>query len=234
MDQTNRLLIVSVALVWIFLALLIVLLAWGAPDESIKRLSDLAGYLEKHNDSPAKLIITFGGLILALLGAIVVVYELSPPDPGNVRVDKVGSGDVRISAEEVVQRLEDDLRSIPKVLGVQATVLPRGKQAEVKLDLYVSSDADLAVTSDDAARRVNELVGGRMGVALESAPRVQVHYRELLVARGGTPAATPGPFAAMPPAASTYSERPVVTTPSNIEPSHETTEAATEDHPAGA
>ena len=56
MDQTNRVLIVSVALLWIFIVFLIILLAWGAPDESIDRLGDLAGYLDDHNGTAAKLI----------------------------------------------------------------------------------------------------------------------------------------------------------------------------------
>ena len=51
MDQTNRVLIVGAALLWIFALLVIILLAWGSPDESIEQLADLAGYLEDHNDT---------------------------------------------------------------------------------------------------------------------------------------------------------------------------------------
>jgi hypothetical protein len=237
MDQTNRLLIVSAALVWIFLILLAVLLAWGAPDGSINKLSDFAGYLGRHNDNAAKLIITFGGLILALLGGMVVVYEVAPPDSGNVRVGNVGGGDVRISTEDVVQRIEEELRSIPKVLGIQAIVTPRGKKAEVKLDLYVSGDADLAVTSEEACLRARDLVGGRMGIVLDCDPRAQVHYRELLVARPAPATLASSPFSS--PAASTPTpawtpERPVASGPSTVEPAHEASEAAQEDHPTGA
>ncbi len=237
MDQTNRLLIVSAALTWIFLILLVVLLAWGAPDGSINKLSDFAGYLGHHNDAAARLIITFGGLILALLGAIVVVYEVAPPDSGNVRVGNVGGGDVRISTEDVVQRLEEELRSVPKLPGIQATVLPRGKKAEVNLDLYVSGDADLAVISEEACRRARELVGGRMGVTLDCDPRAQVHYRELLVARPAPATLASSPFSSPPvstPTPAWTPERSSAAGPSTVEPAHEASEAAQEDHPTGA
>lgn len=236
MDQTNRLIIISAALVWIFLILLVVLLAWTAPNGSIDQLSDLAGYLDRHNHNAAKLIITFGGLILALLGAIVVVYELSPPEAGNIRVARGGGGNVRISTDEVVQRLEEELRTLPKLLGVQATVLPRGQKAEVKLDLYVSADADLAVTSDEACRRARELVGGRMGITLDCEPRAQIHYRELQFARPAPATLASSPFSNPTPAPSTAwtPERPSAVNPTHNEPGYEAAEPAKEDHPTSA
>jgi hypothetical protein len=238
MDQTNRLLIVSAALIWIFLVLLVVLLAWGAPDGSINKLSDFTGYLDKHNDTPARLIITFAGLILALLGSILVVYEIAPQDGGNVRVDKVGGGDVRIGTDEVSQRLEEELRSLPKLLGVQAIVVPRGNKAEVRLDLYVSSDSDLAVISEEACRRARELVGGKMGIALDCDPRAQVHYRELLVARPAPATLASSPFSsqpASPPTPAWTPERPAAAAgPTTVEPAHEATETAQQDHPTSA
>jgi hypothetical protein len=239
MDQTNRVVIVGVALLWIFLIFLVILLAWGAPDESINRLGDLAGYLEDHNEASTKLIITFGGIILALLFAIIVIYEIAPPDSGNVRVDKVGGGDVRISTDEVIQRLEEELRAMPGLLGVQATVMPRGKKAEVNLDLYVSTSADLTATSDEACRRARDLVEGRMGIALDMPPRAQIHYRELQVAQaaqGASQSAAPGIASSSSYApSSTSSWTPAATPPSNPAPTtHEASETDREDRPTGA
>lgn len=237
MDQTNRVFIVSVALLWIFIVFLIILLAWGAPDESIDRLGDLAGYLDDHNSTATKLIVTFGGLILALLGAIVLIYEVAPPETGSVKVEKVGGGDVRIGTDEIVQRLEEELRSIPQLSGVQAVVQARGRKAEINLDLYVTAEADLATTSEEACRRARELVEERMGVALDCQPRAQVHYRELRVApASGVSAPTiserPAPKASSTP----WSQEPLTAaaSPSAAESAHEASETSPEDPAAGA
>jgi hypothetical protein len=237
MDQTNRVFIVSAALLWIFIVFLIILLAWGAPDESIDRLGDLAGYLEDHNSTAAKLIVTFGGLILALLGAVVIIFEVAPPDTGSVKVEKVGAGDVRIGTDEIVQRLEEDLRSIPQLTGVQANVLARGRKAELNLDLYVAAEADLATTSEEACRRARELVEERMGVALDCQPRAQIHYRELRVARAPQAPAPMTSERPAPQASSTpWSQEPLTAaaSPSAAESAHEASETSPEDPAAGA
>lgn len=199
MDVTNRTIIVGGALIGIFLVFLVMLLAWYVPDESINRLGDLSGYLDDHNNTGSKLIITLGGMILVLLAGLVIVFELAPPESGSVRAAKAGSGTVRIGTDEVVQQLEGELRGMPQLSGIEAAVAARGRKAEVKLDLYVGADADIASTTEEAVRRTRELVEGRMGVELDCAPQVQIHYRELRVARPPSPAVSsapaPGPAA---------------------------------------
>lgn len=218
MDQTNRALIVSAALLWIFVALLVIMLAWGKPDESINRLGDLAGYLDHHNTAATQLVITFGGLIFALFGVVIIIFELAPPQTGTVRVAKVGAGEARIGTDEIMLRLEEELRSIPQLAGVQAKVIGRGHKAEVNLDLYVSAEADLAATSQEACRRAREIVEERMGVELDCQPHAEVHYRELVVGQQAAPFTT----AKAPPSGSPFA----------AEPSHEATEATQEDRPA--
>ncbi len=193
MDQTNRVLIVGAALLWVFVLLVIILLAWGSPDESIEQLADLAGYLEDHNDTEAKLIITFGGLILALLGAIIVIVEVSPPETGSLQVERIGSGEAHIGTDEVAQRLEEEIQALPHVHQVQASVLARGAKAEVKLEMHVTAEADLAVTTEEACRLTRQLVEERMGVALTRPPQAQLHYRELQVARPQEPSSSTAP-----------------------------------------
>ena len=235
MDLTNRVMAVGVALLWMFLFLVVILLAWGAPDDSIKRLADLAGYLGDHNNTPAKLIVTFGGLIFVLLGAIVVIFEVMPPQSGSVKVAKVGSGEASIGTDEIVARLEEELRSVAQVQQVSASVSGRGAKADVNLELHVSPEADLTYTSEEACRRARKLIEGRMGVELAAPPRAQLHYRELHVTRPQhasssimSPPPAPSSSPTMPPVASTETD------PSSTSPTHEATEAAHEDRPASA
>ena len=232
MDVTNRTVIITASLVWIFLIALVVLLTWTAPDESIDRISRLGRFLDEHNTTGTQLVVTFGGLILVLLGAMLVILELAPSESGTVKLAKVGSGNVRLGTDEITQQIEQELRSLPQLGDAQVAVLARGHKAEVRLDLYVSSDADLAAISDAACRRARDLVEGRMGVELAGPPQAQVHYRELRMKPAGQPAvAAPparNPYTPPAPAAADISAPPV------SESSHGATESATEDRPAGA
>jgi hypothetical protein len=237
MDLTNRTLIIGGALIWIFLVLVVILLTWGAPDESIDRLGDLAGYLEDHNNGATKAIITLGGLILITLAALVIVIEIAPPETGSVRVQRVGAGEATIGTDEIVQRLEEELRRSPQLRGVQAAVIARGRKAEVQLDLYVAADADLTATSEEACRIARELVEQRMGVELDCSPKARIHYRELQVGRtAAAPATSAQPAASQPtfttPGAPTFRSPGQPSTSEST--THEAAERTQQDRPAGS
>jgi hypothetical protein len=238
MDLTNRVLIAGVAFLWILVIFIIIFLAWGFPDQSIERLGDLAGYLEDHNTTGAKLIITFGGLILALLAVLVIIFEMAPPETGSLKVAKVGTGEARIGTDEISHRLEEELRALPQVNQVQVSVLARGQKAEVNLNLHVAAEADLAATTEEACRRARQLIEERMGVALTRPPQAQLHYRELRVARpqeASPPAPSEWPLTAPPPAPPSPQESPPTANPPvTTESSDETSETSQEDRPAGA
>ena len=239
MGLTNRVIIIGAALIWIFVILVVILLAWGAPDNSIDQLSDLANYLADHNDRATKMIITFGGLILLLLGVLVIIIEVAPPESGSLPVADVGAGQGSISTEEVVGRVEDGVRALAQVSDVQATVLGRGKKADVTLKLHVRPEADLAATTDEACRVTRELIEGSMGLKLARPPQAELHYRVLNVSRTTQSQATiqtPAP----PPSVPQTEAAPAVSPPSPVspqstqEPMHEATEKPTEDRPSGA
>ena len=235
MDLTNRVLIIGVALLCVFVALVVILLAWSAPDESIARIEDLANTLSDQNTSSTKLIITFGGLIFVLLAVIVIIYEAAPPQTGSLKVVNIGSGEARIATDEVALRVEDEVRALPQVSSVNAIIMARGQKAEVSLDLHIAPDADLAVTAEEACRVARVVIEERMGVALTSPPQAQLHYRELRVAE--PPSA---PRAALPetqaPAARPPFENEPSTAPASPfagESTHERSETASEDRPTG-
>lgn len=245
MDETNRVAAIVLSLLLIFCALLVILLAWGAPDESIKRIADLSSYLNNHNTTAIQLLVTFGALIFVLLAAAVIIVELAPPQTGSVKVAKVGVGDARIDTDEIRRRLEDELRAVPRLRGIEARVSSRGSRADVKLDLVVDTEADVAQTAGEAIQRTRDIVETRMGVELESPPRAEVHYSE----ESGSKRA---PVAPVPAPVSTPSWRPAVSTPAptddiaprpmppNDQPAstsgsvHEASSTAHEDRPSGA
>ena len=197
MDETNRVSAVVLSLLLIFVALLVILLAWATPDESIDRIADLAGYLNDHNEPATQMLVTLGALIFALIGLTVIIFELAPPQTGSVKIAQVGAGDVRIGTDEIARRLEDELRAVPCLRGIEAHVSSRGSRAEVKLNLFVDTEADVAQTAGEAIQLTRDIVETRMGVELESPPRAEVHYREdsadkrTIVAPVSAPVSTP-------------------------------------------
>src|SRR4030042_3373744 len=88
----NRLLIVLGFLVFILLVLAVIVLAWAATAESIDRMGDLVQYVDAHDNTTSKLVVTFGGAILILLALIVILLELAPPAPATVAVGGVEAG----------------------------------------------------------------------------------------------------------------------------------------------
>ena len=93
MDQANRFSIVVTALVLIFLAALVVLLAWGASSESIGRLEDFTGWLRKHDTNEAKTIISLGATVIVLLMLSVIILEVTPSPTQKLRLRNVKAGD---------------------------------------------------------------------------------------------------------------------------------------------
>lgn len=234
MDLTNRILIIGGALLWIFVVIIVVLLAWVEPEESIERIRDFAGYLEDHNDEAGQLILTFGATILVLLAAIVVIIEVAPPETRSLKVANVGSGDARIPTDEVAHLVEEELRMLPQLNQVSANVQARGEKAEVSLDLHVGPEADIAATTEEACRRTSDLLAQRIGVELAQPPRAQLHYKELRVARKQAPARKP---ASSPP--SKASSQPSEAAPGADEPapskeSADESKTSQQDRPPGA
>jgi hypothetical protein len=202
--------------------------------------------MNDHNTTAAKLIITFGGLILVLAAAIVVIVEMAPPEGGTLTVGNIASGEAHIGTDETATRIEEELRALPQIRQVEANVLARGRKAEVRLELHVTAEADLAATTEEACRRARELIEGRMAIALARPPQAQLHYRELQLSRppGDSPAApspgsrADGPSGAPEPAREVSwlatGAMPATNPEVSTEAGDEAAERTREDRPAGA
>ena len=178
-DQANRFALVVAALVITFLALLVVLLAWGAAAGSIARVSDLAGYLRDHNNREAKLMVTLGAAVIVLLMLSVIIAEVTPSPIAKMRVRNVRAGDATITTPEIAARVEAEARGVPHVRDCAAVVATHGRRVDVVLDLHVDEGADLAQAAETACARVQALVEEQMGIELAQPPRARMHYREL-------------------------------------------------------
>lgn len=183
-DVLNRLIIALVALLLIFGALLLVVVAWGATDSAIGRVEDFASFLRDHHGRDAKVVVTLGAVIATFLLLAVLIVQLTPSPLQKMRLRNVRSGDAVITTNEIAARIEDEARQAPHVRDAKAIVATRGKRIDVVLDLHVDAAADLARTADEACRRAHALVSGQMSIELAAPPRARLHYRELRLSEG--------------------------------------------------
>src|SRR2546425_857864 len=91
-EQFNRFLIVVAAIFAAFVALIVVVVAWGASTESIARLEDFTGFLRHHNHNEEKLVVTLGALVVVLLMVLVIIIEATPRSMQKMRVRNIKSG----------------------------------------------------------------------------------------------------------------------------------------------
>ncbi len=179
MDQVNRFAAVVAALLVVFAALLIVMLAWGAPDSAIGRIDDLAGWLRDHDGRDAKLIVTLASAVIVLLMLMAIIVELTPSPTQKMRLRTVTSGEAAITTKQIAERINDEIREAPHIAECSAIVAARGKRVEVVLELHVDPGADLARAADEACRRTQALVEQQLGIEMAQPPRARLHYREL-------------------------------------------------------
>jgi hypothetical protein len=179
MDQFNRFLVVTAALLVTFTALVIVTLAWGAPGSTIDRVTDFAGWLRDHNDRETKVILTLVSAVVVLLMLMAIIVELTPSPTQKMRVRNVKSGDAAITTKQIAERINAEVVQMEHVAECQAIVAARGKRVEVVLELHVDPGADLSRTADEACRRAQTLVEQQLGIELAQRPRARLHYREL-------------------------------------------------------
>ncbi len=192
MDVGNRLGIIIATLVVIFFALLVAMMAWGAPHESVNKLNDFVGFLRDHQDEDlAKLVTSLGAAVVILLGALVIILELSPPVTPGVRIGPVRSGDATITPDVIAGRIEQEVLAVDHISAARVRVGGRGKRVDVEMDLDVDADAPLAQTSEQACSRTRDLLERQMSIPLVAPPRANLHYRELRITRedaAGAPA----------------------------------------------
>ena len=207
MNLANRLIIVLGALVVIFAVAVVILFTWAAASESVERLGDFVQFLDDHaEDNGSRIILTLGGIVVALLALVVVIAELTPSRAERVPVRDVRAGDALLSTGAIAQRLQQEVSVVPHVTQTKATVTARGKGVEVDLELHVDPDTNLALTSEEACKAVENLLTNRLSVEMARPPRLNIRYSELRLAGAPAPPVEEQPVAAEetePPAAAT-------------------------------
>lgn len=175
MNEVNRVGIVLMSAAVIVLAAAVILLAWTEYARIVDVFGDFVEYLDVHQDTAARIIITLGALTIAVIATLVIVVELSPQeDQRELRLEHGGATTI-VSADALQFDIEEALLTLPAVTGARVHVAPyRGKIA-VGLELTVVPETNVAVISQEAtavlAHRLQET-----GLPLSQAPRLHITF----------------------------------------------------------
>ncbi|MGD0765036.1 MAG: alkaline shock response membrane anchor protein AmaP [Dehalococcoidia bacterium] len=182
MNVANRILIVVGLLILVGLALTAIILAWAAGSETIARFSDFARYLNDHDNTLAKLVVTLGSAVVLLLAFSLMILELAPRAERTVDVRDVKAGTAVLAIEAIARRIEQAVVEVPQVETAKAKVAGKGKGVEVALQLLVDPDSDLAAVADAASAVTRDTLTQMMRVELAKPPKVRLYYSRHRVA----------------------------------------------------
>lgn len=177
MDAFNRVLIVTVAAIWITLMAIVIFVIWAADTETIDRLSDLVRYLDDHTDNASKLILTLGASSLIVLCLIVIVAELAPAGPSaDIHLEGVTGATAVLSTEDIIRRIEQEVTALPQIRESKASVSARDRGLAVALNLILDPDANVPEATEEACRVTQETIEQKIGVALVGLPTVRIGF----------------------------------------------------------
>ena len=176
MNETNRGVIILLAGIWIVLMAVVIFVAWAADKEAVERLGDFVQYLDEHRDSPSRLILTLGALVLVVLALLVIIVEVAPEEQTReLKVEQAGATTI-VPAEALRLRLEEALATLPQVTAAKARVYSRDKGIGASLDLTVTPDTNVAAVTQEATRVVVDALQTDMGLPVAGVPSVRIIF----------------------------------------------------------
>jgi hypothetical protein len=179
MNLFNRIILTLLVLLVMTGAIALIVVSWAIPDESIDWLADAAVWLDEHNSTGTKALITVGAACVAVIAFMLLLLELLPGSSNEVKVTGLQVGDAVLTTAAIGQRIEEAVTQVPHVSDVRATVRTKRKGVVVALDLHVDPDANLAAVTDEACEAARDVLANKVHVGLLEPVRARLHYREL-------------------------------------------------------
>jgi hypothetical protein len=201
MNVVNRLIVVLGVMVLIAFAGMVIVLAWAYGPETIHKLGSFVTYLNDHDTTVPKIVITLGASFVILVALAFLLLEVAPRAGKTVAVMEVGMGTAVISTAAVSRRLEQIVTSLPQVEATRAKVGGKKKGISVNLQVMVDPSADLSATATEVAGAVEDAVTRQMKLTMAAPAHLQLYYST----RRMRPTASPPPYRAPEP----VEERPL-------------------------
>ena len=178
MNTFNR----SVMILLILAAFFVVTIGLFVPAESLAVIRGAAdGALYTLNRIRPEFVVPFRALLLlcaVFLDALLVgllVLQVRGPAKHTLRVQKVGGGQVSVTAESLTERLQYQIDQLADVIGVKARVSPRGGGVDVEVSLQTGADVNVPEKAEQVLQVTRQVVEDKMGLKLARQPRVNIH-----------------------------------------------------------
>ena len=201
MNTFNRI----VMILLILAAFFVVTIGLFVPAESLAVIRGVAdNTLYTMNRIRPEFILSFRALLILCTVFIdvllvgLLVLEVRGPAKHTLRVQRVGGGEVVVTAESLVERLQYQIDQMADVIGVRARVAPRGGGVDVQVSLQTGADVNVPEKAEQVLEITRQVVEDQMGLRLARKPRVNVHAMPTpgVPSRAVTPAQ---PFRPTPP-----------------------------------
>lgn len=176
MNAFNRMFVLIAAAVAVALMVAVIVLAWTADSNVVDSVADLASYLDDHTDNLSKVILSLGALVVLLLALILIVAELVPTGPVEIRLRQTAGGTLVVAADDIARRIEEEVGQLATTQEVRALVTGRDNGIQVTLELAVGQGANLAAVMEESAQVTQRTVEEQIGVPLVGQPTVRVRY----------------------------------------------------------
>ncbi len=176
MNVVNRVIVVLGIVVLIAFAGMVIVLAWAYGPETVHKLGSFVTYLNDHDTTVPKIVITLGASFVILVALAFLLLEIAPRAGATVAVLEVGTGTAVISTAAVGRRLEQIVTSLPQVEATRARVSSKRKGVVVNLQVMVDPTADLSTTATEVAGVVENGVTEQMKLAMAAPAHLQLYY----------------------------------------------------------
>ncbi|MFN8532723.1 MAG: alkaline shock response membrane anchor protein AmaP [Dehalococcoidia bacterium] len=131
--------------------------------------------------------------ILSILAAIVLWLEVIPGGASGVRLQSVGGATAIVTTDAIVQRVRYEAEQVPGVRQARASMKTNGKEANIRIDARLATDAPVAPVVDQISGGVREAVETQMGVRIR---RLNVYVKHEPMSSKPAPKPVPTPVSA--------------------------------------
>lgn len=124
---------------------------------------------------PLRALLILCAIFVDVLFVALLIVEIRGPAKHNIRIRKVGGGQVVVTTESIAERLHYQIDQIADVVGVKAQVKPRGGGVELDLQIQTGADVNVPEKAEQVLQVAKQVVEDKMGLVLSGKPRVHIH-----------------------------------------------------------
>jgi hypothetical protein len=124
---------------------------------------------------PFRALLILCAVFIDVLLISLLVLQVRGPARHTLRVQRVGGGEVVVTAESLAERLQYQIDQLADVIGVKARVTPRGGGVDVEVSLQTGADVNVPEKAEQVLQVTRQVVEDKMGLKLARKPRVNIH-----------------------------------------------------------